>query len=481
MRRTAAGVVSTLVLAMTLLLLAPAHAASSTTVAWPLGDNPAGVDAAGWWSSKCDAGNAAGMSPHRATDDDTLALAEHLKPAVISQAGQVSWDALPGSGARFGPAFTVSDPSTLSALSLEVRNPGQQAIIGRVGVYFHNPADGPDHYWFGEARVNDTATNPTQWHALQFANTNFTWRRYIGTTADLNTTPVGTIASFTKQFQSAPAIVGFELGCSGSATGTAFDFDSPSFTTVDDGVVSYDLEAPRTRLTMAASGSTTGIGGGISFGLTLTNEYTRQPMSVPVALEALQYGSRTWRVVGTSRAAGVKVVVRPTVHTSYRWHFLGIATDTAVGAPSYSSSATVSVRPRLSGSVKKRHLNAGAKISLGGTVAPSRSGLRVSLQRQVHGHWVTLATTRTTGSGKYHLTKRANRKGQWHLRALLYAQSGLLTATSPTHTVKVTAKPKPKRKHRPKHKTKPKTHEHTSGSSGSGAGHSTTPPPDGGH
>jgi hypothetical protein len=121
-----------------------------------------------------------------------------------------------------------------------------------------------------------------------------------------------------------------------------------------------------------------------------------------------QPSGRDWRPVAKSKTAGnggYRFSVRARQSGAYR----------ATGENGPSAERRVTVRAHVTAK-GKRHVMGTHSVRVRGTVKPSLSGRKVSLQRRVHGHWRSIDRARTGRGGRFSARFRPHGAGSYRLR-----------------------------------------------------------------
>ena len=158
-----------------------------------------------------------------------------------------------------------------------------------------------------------------------------------------------------------------------------------------------------------------------------------------VALLGKKHGTSGFSQVATATtgAAGRwTVTVKPRVATSY------YAIITSSGRQAVKSrTVKVSVKPSVSLTVKPKHPVVGSRATFQGRVNAAKSkvaGAQVLVQRNQHGHWHTVKSTKVTGQGAFATTITMSSAHRYKWRAVFAATGNYLKSVS--HTVRVQPK-----------------------------------------
>jgi Zn-dependent metalloprotease len=233
-------------------------------------------------------------------------------------------------------------------------------------------------------------------------------------------------------------------------------------TTLDAGARSLTLSGLDTRQAYTVGVRAINVGGD---GRERAVSLTPTGLTIAASPTAITYGKTalvTGRVLrDNSPVAGATVVVehRPMGKTTWS-RFATVETDgkgvwraTAKSAttsairvryagsagmwPATSGNAWISVRYAVTAKASTTKPKANQKIKISGTAKPARAGVTVTLQYKKGTRWITITSTRTTGTGAYTFS-RAFKRGTWTLRTVIAGGSYNATATSTT--VKLTVK-----------------------------------------
>ena len=186
----------------------------------------------------------------------------------------------------------------------------------------------------------------------------------------------------------------------------------------------------------------------VAYGKSTTLSANLGVPGVSVALLQKAANAKAWstaKTVTTDASGKASVKVTPKVNTSYQWKFAGTSAYLASTSSSISVLVSRTATAKLSAKSVKHGTRASVKLS--GTVAPSATGLKVTLQQYVKGKWKTLKITAKTKKQKlpggkkavvgFVLTVAARTKGTFVYRVIGAAGKTYASATSPTVTLKV--------------------------------------------
>jgi hypothetical protein len=194
------------------------------------------------------------------------------------------------------------------------------------------------------------------------------------------------------------------------------------------------------------SPSTTKDGGSVKLSTTLSDGTRHGTVAnATVTLLARPASGGTFHSAGTAKTASTgaaSLTVKPTKNTQYEWQYA------AHGAHAAATSGTwqVTVAQAVAATLAHTSIQHGKTGEVYGTVAPSASGLAVSLQYEHHGNWVTLTTAKTKKQKLpnnkkvvgYALKHTFASKGTVHLRVTRAATATNAAGVSKTLTLKVT-------------------------------------------
>jgi hypothetical protein len=187
-------------------------------------------------------------------------------------------------------------------------------------------------------------------------------------------------------------------------------------------------------------------GGSVKLSTTLSDGTSHSAVAnATVTLLARPASGSTFHSAGTAKTDSTgtaSLTLAPTKNTQYEW------TYSAAGAHASATSAmwTVTVKQTVAAALAHASIHHGKAGEVYGTIAPSASGLVVSLQYEHHGTWVTLTTAKTKRQTLpdhkktvgYALKHTFASKGTFHLRVTRAATSTNAAGTSKSLTLTVT-------------------------------------------
>lgn len=196
--------------------------------------------------------------------------------------------------------------------------------------------------------------------------------------------------------------------------------------------------ADGTRVSTKLSPTTIVYGSSTKFSGKLTQVYTGYGVSgAKVELQRRLRGSSTWTAEATTTtgSGGAFSFTRaPWTNRDYRAVHVS-------GSPSYpgpkSAVRAVLVRQRVSGAFNDSTVRRGTTVRFAGSVAPTRAGKSVYLQRYSGGSWKTVATRTLTSSSTYSVSVRHNIPGTYTYRVYRPSDTRNAAGYSPTRKLYV--------------------------------------------
>ncbi|MEV7430530.1 hypothetical protein AB0N29_13005 [Nocardioides sp. NPDC092400] len=405
MRRTVIGAASALTLAVTAL---PGFAAAATRVD---GDH---LQAAGLRLAVRDC-----VDPGKAPGKRPAFRATRNKPSV----GRASVGWIPsGTGFGAGPTGFLAKPSELRTMAIRVRSTAAQSQ--GVGTITYQPPE-DDGYWVG---TTDLITDLNQddkpdWRTIDAADRAFSWRHYTKDGVEDGTSFALDIPSFValRGGDGEGAYLGFAFGCDGNR----FDLDRLQLQ-ADGAAKVYDFEAIRTRATLQRGTSqdrTVRVVYGAKVNLVgkVRESLGGKGVAGVVKISAKGPGDKKFRKVVKKRVGvggAVRKTVRPSKNTVYRISFPGSTKH----EPS-RSTLKVLVAPNVTGSLAKRTVVQGSRLSMRGRSLPARRAA-IRLQKYTGGKWRTVTRGATARNGRYAISAPASRTGRSFWRVWVAGGAG---------------------------------------------------------
>jgi Zn-dependent metalloprotease len=202
-----------------------------------------------------------------------------------------------------------------------------------------------------------------------------------------------------------------------------------------DGAEDVTVLAP-TSLPLTASATSTVTGAAVTLRGQIIKTGVGAIAGDIASLQELKAGTTGWVPVGpvtTDRLGNWSRVVKPTVSTSYRISYPGSYGMFA----GFSATRAVAVKYALTVKASSIKPKPGKRITVSGTEKPARAGVKLTLQRQVSGKWVTVTSTKSTAKGAYAFSA-SFKKGTWKIRVV--ATGTALNATANSATITLTVK-----------------------------------------
>jgi hypothetical protein len=191
---------------------------------------------------------------------------------------------------------------------------------------------------------------------------------------------------------------------------------------------------PQGQLSIAVSATKIRWGGGVAVTGALTGTSPVSGIKVTLQQDGFPYGKYTNVSSTTTDAQGAYGFpgVKPALNTRYR-------TVAETKPKSFSTTPTVSVRPKVTLSISDRTPAAGTKITLSGSVWPAHDGRSILIQRRTSSGWKTLNLVTLADAGADHSTYAVQRSAKRDVvyRARLAAHDDHIAGFSRRRTVDV--------------------------------------------
>lgn len=192
-----------------------------------------------------------------------------------------------------------------------------------------------------------------------------------------------------------------------------------------------------TQVSLASSTTALTSGGSV----TLTGKLVRKDTGaglpgVPVQLYGRYKGATSDTLVTTvtsGTGGALTYTHKPTKGVTYKWVYRGSSTLTG----SVSPLRSVTVAPRVTGTLSRTSFPLGGTVTLSGTVAPSHAGRTVHLQRHVSGAWKNVASRTLSTSSAYSFSIKPTARGTYTYRVHMPADADHAAGYSPLRSFKV--------------------------------------------
>lgn len=336
--------------------------------------------------------------------------------------------------------FTFPSGPAVGGVGADAANMGATTVVGvslhttstatgAAYAVYQAPADnGTDLYWQGRVELSQP---PGGWRTVDVGGATYSWGKYNATTGQLVAGGgSATVAAFTAANGNGDGYFVLGFGCNSQTVNLdAFRIGSPG------SVTTYDLEAQKTKLAIAAPTATTA-GTAVTVSGRLQAIPTNDMAGQRVRLEAKAYGSSTYKFVGEdlSDASGrVSLKVKPTKQTYYRWRFVEI--DSSLG--SLSAPDLVRVRTAVTATVVDRTLRLGQRLVVTGKTTPAKPGYRATLWRASSSGPVKVGSALISASGSYRVAATVRKVGKWTVWVTVPAATGNLAGTSAKRSLTV--------------------------------------------
>lgn len=212
----------------------------------------------------------------------------------------------------------------------------------------------------------------------------------------------------------------------------------PDSHALDFGAVAFTVPPVATAINATLSTSVIAYPGTAKLGGKLLRKDLNQGMGgTALDIQSRKHGTSTWSAlasVTTASDGSFSLIVRPTATSDYR--VLLPASEAFQTAT--SNVAVVQVRVLVAGSLTSSSVRHGRSVALYGSVAPSRAGQLVALQRYYSGAWHTVASARLDGSSNYAFVITPATVGRLQYRVYKATEPEHLANASPTRVLSVT-------------------------------------------
>lgn len=193
----------------------------------------------------------------------------------------------------------------------------------------------------------------------------------------------------------------------------------------------------KTSLTIATTRTTLTAGQPVTLGTRVTDGFDDALTGATVHLQRSVDGGQSWTSIGqatTDHDGRAKLTIEPKRNARYRWKYAG----TDLHLAGRSAGQAVDVRRAVTLSVADTTIRRGGTVKLSGRVTPGATGMQVTLYRYLGGgRKIVLTRTQVRADGTYAISRVLSATGTYQLGVTVPATGSNLAGVSVKRTVTV--------------------------------------------